>query len=128
MAIMCDEVKRWEGQVTFIDQPQILLVSGRHVTSLCQQSLNIFTFLPLYSWCVVSRRVRSRCPPKRERIKPRRSRDGPRQDLFVSSLSRLAVWSETGRDETPLCLDRVSTSRQRQSPRQSQDETVSAGP
>ncbi|PRP75692.1 hypothetical protein PROFUN_15400 [Planoprotostelium fungivorum] len=51
---------------------KILLVSGRHVTSLCQQSLNVFAFLPLYSWCVVLRR--------------------------------------------------------RQSPRQSQDETVSAGP
>ncbi|PRP85769.1 hypothetical protein PROFUN_05961, partial [Planoprotostelium fungivorum] len=37
----------------------ILLVSGRHVTSLCQQSLNIFTFLPLYSWCVVLRRRQS---------------------------------------------------------------------
>ncbi|PRP88775.1 hypothetical protein PROFUN_00243 [Planoprotostelium fungivorum] len=69
----------------------ILLVSGRHVTSLCQQSLNIFTFL----------------------------------------LSTLGAWSckgfVPGRDETPLCLDHVSTSRQRQSPRQSQDETVSAG-
>ncbi|PRP82699.1 hypothetical protein PROFUN_09961 [Planoprotostelium fungivorum] len=39
------------------DESLLLTNSGRHLTSLCH-NLNIFGFLPLYSWCL--RRVRSR--------------------------------------------------------------------
>ncbi|PRP75399.1 hypothetical protein PROFUN_15713, partial [Planoprotostelium fungivorum] len=79
---------------------KILLVSGRHVTSLCQQSLNVFAFLPLYSWCMVLRRVRSRDRTGRDTPLSRSRLDVKTETVSetVSRRDRLCRWAQLERE------------------------------